>query len=324
MTSFSLSAAVSIVLPVYNGEHKHLDETIESILGQSYKDIELLIVDDGSTDNTFNLLSAWHNKDKRIRVLKNEINQGIIRSLNRALDAASFELIARIDCGEIADSRRIELQRRFLREHPDHVLVSSQADWTTMNGAKLFTTTFPCDDADLRKKLFLKDNVIVHPAVMYRKIPGLYYRDDAATAEDYDYWLRLSMHGKLAVLDEPLTKIRLDPDGTTYSKKMQQVRTVDLIHRAFLDQFNERRMQREITEVKLTGLDILQQRMFHFFTQRAIFTYPRSKILYYVLKSLSGITSPSYMMKLIQMKVRGLTLSRDPIFQRYLEASKLS
>lgn len=319
MTSFSSS--VTIVLPVHNGEHKHLDETIESILGQSYKDFELLIVEDGSTDNTFNLLSAWLSKDKRIKVLKNEMNQGIIRSLNRALDTATSDLIARIDCGEIADPRRIELQREFLSEHPDHVLVSSQADWTTMDGEKLFTTMFPRDDIELRKSLFLKDNIIVHPAVMYRKIPGLYYRDGAATAEDYDYWLRLSMHGKFAVLNEPLTKIRLDPDGTTYSRKMQQVRTVDLIHSAFLDQFNGRRMQREINKVSLTWPDILQQRMFHFFTRYAILTYRRSKTVYYVLKLLSGITSPSYMLKLVQMKIKRLTILRDPGFQRYLEAS---
>ena len=323
MTSFPLSA-VSILLPVHNGEHKHLDETIESILGQSHKDFELLIVDDGSTDGTFNILSAWSNKDKRIRVIKNERNQGIIRSLNRALNSASSELIARIDCGELADPRRIELQRRFILEHPDHVLVSSQADWTTMNGEKLFTTTFPCEDVELRKRLFLKDNIIVHPAVMYRKIPGLFYRDGAATAEDYDYWLRLSMYGKLAVFDEPLTKIRLDPDGTTYSKKMRQVKTVDLIHRTFMDQFRVPYIKRELSEVKLTGSDILQQRMFHYFTRHAIFNYHRSKILYYMLKLLSGITSPSYMLKLVQMKVRGLRISHDPVFQRYLAASELS
>jgi glycosyltransferase involved in cell wall biosynthesis len=320
----SSSSSVSIVLPVHNGEHKYLDETIESILGQSYKDFELLIVDDGSTDNTFNLLSAWLNRDKRIKVLKNGTNQGIIRSLNRALETASSDLIARIDCGEIADPRRIELQRGFLCEHPGHVLVSSQADWTTMKGDKLFTTTFPHDDIELRKRLFLKDNIIIHPAVMYRKIPGLFYRDGTSTAEDYDYWLRLSMYGKIAVYDEPLTKIRLDPDGTTYSKKMRQVKTVDLINRTFMDQFRVPYIKRELSEVKLTDLDILQQRMFHYFTRHAIFNYHRSKILYYMLKMLSGITSPSYMLRLVQMKVRGLRISHDPVFQRYLAASKLS
>jgi glycosyltransferase involved in cell wall biosynthesis len=260
----------------------------------------------------------------RIRVIKNEQNQGIIKSLNRALDAASAGLIARIDCGELADPRRIMLQRGFLRDHSDHVLVSSQATWITMNGAPLFATTFPCEDLGIRKRLFLKDNVIIHPAVMYRKIPGLYYRDVAVTAEDYDYWLRLSMHGKFAVLDEPLTKIRLDPDGTTYSRKMQQVRAVDHIQRAFIEQFSELRTQHKAHEVKLTWPDLLQQSLFHFFTRQAIVNYQRSKILYYILKLFSGITSPSYMLRLVQMKVKRLSLSRDPIFQRYLLASKRS
>lgn len=316
--------AVSIVLPVYNGEHKHLDETIESILGQTDGDFELLIVDDGSTDNTFNRLSVWRGMDRRITVLKNAVNLGIIRSLNRALDAASAGLIARIDCGEIADTRRIEIQRAFLRDHPDHVLVTSQADWITMNGASLFSTAFPCGDAELRIRLFLKDNIIVHPAVMYRKIAGLYYRDSAATAEDYDYWLRLSMYGKFFLLDQSLTKIRLDPDGTTYSRKIQQVRTVDHVQRAFMEQFSERRTQRETHAVTLSGLDLLQQRMFHFFTRQAILNFHRSKILYYVLKLLSGIASPSYMLKLVQMNIKRLTISRDPVFRRYRTAHKLS
>jgi len=323
MTNTSVPA-VSIVLPVHNGEHKHLDDTIESILNQSDQDFELLIVDDGSTDKTFNKLAAWRDNDTRIRVLRNEKNEGIIRSLNRALDTASAGLIARIDCGELAAPRRIALQRGFLRDHPGHVLVSSQADWITMNGASLFTTAFPCDDAEIRKRLFLKDNIIVHPAVMYRKIAGLYYRESAATAEDYDYWLRLSLYGKLAVLDQPLTRIRLDPDGTTYSRKMQQVRTVDRIQRAFMEQFREQRTQRETQAVKLSGLDRLQQSLFHFFTRQAIRHYHRSKILYYVLKLLSGITSPSYMLKLVHMNVSRLTISRDPAFRRYLAAQEPS
>lgn len=318
------SHTVSIVLPVHNGEHKYLDETIESILGQSYEDFECLIVEDGSTDGTFSILSAWSKKDRRIKVLRNANNQGIIRSLNRALDAASTDLVARIDCGEIADPRRIELQHGFLRENRDHVLVASQADWISMGGTKMYTTSYPCDDAELRKRLFLKDNVIVHPAVMYKRISGLYYRDGASTAEDYDYWLRLSMYGKIAVYDEPLTKVRLDPDGTTYSKKMQQLKTVDLIHRTFMSQFRVPRIERKLSEVKLTGLDILQQRMFHFCTRHAIIYFERSKILYYVLKLLSGIASPSYMLKLIQMRIKRLTIANDPIFRQYIAANKLS
>ena len=218
---------VSIILPVFNGENKYLRDTVKSILGQSHENFELIIVDDGSTDGTFSLLTELSRFDEKDKVLQNAKNEGLVKSLNRGLDQASSVFIARIDCGDIAEKNRIETQSRFLQDNRDYVLVASQAEWITMNGDALFRTHVPCDDLEIRKRLFSKDSILIHPAVMFKKIPGLSYREIAATAEDYDYWLRLSMHGKLFIINDVLLKMRLDPDGTTYSKK--SVRSKQLI-----------------------------------------------------------------------------------------------
>jgi len=315
---------VSIVLPVFNGENKYLADTVKSVLNQSHEDFELIIIDDGSTDHTFSLLSDLSRSDSRIRLLQNEKNEGLVKSLNRALDRASSRLIARIDCGDIAHRERIELQYRFLQENHDYVLAASQAEWIAMNGETIFTTNVPCDDREIRKRLFLKDSVLIHPAVMFRKIPGLYYREIAVTAEDYDYWLRLSRYGKLFIINKVLLKMRLDPDGTTYSKKIHQVKTVDLIHDAFVHGLKNPAAQREWPVVKLDSLETLQERLFHFFTRYASRYYRESKFLYCFFKLLSGISSPYYMFTLVRMRLKRLTVSNDPLFHQYLSWAERS
>lgn len=309
-------------MPVLNGEKNHIRETLNSVLNQSYANLEFIIIDDGSTDSTFSIIAEHAKLDKRIRLIHNRKNLGIVESLNEGIKQASSGIIARIDCGDIAGRKRIEKQYGFLADHRDFILVSSQANWVTRNGERLFTTMYPSEDAEIRKRLFLKDSILIHPAVMYRKIEGLFYRDIAATAEDYDYWLRLSMHGKLFIIDEPLMTVRLDPDGTTYSKKMRQVRTVDLIHKSFLKNLGNPDAEITWQIAALNNLDILQQKLFHRFSRYAIKYSRASKFLYYFFKLLSGISSPSYMYKLAEMRLRRLTVSKDPMFQRYLSLSR--
>ncbi len=309
---------VSIIMPVYNGSDKYLRESIVSILNQTFENYEYVIIDDGSADNTFNILSEFSRLDKRIKLLKNDKNKGLVKSLNSGLMLASSNLIARIDCGEIADARRVELQYLFLQNNEDYVLVSSQAEWVAMSGERLFTTKFPSTDVEIRKRLFIKDNIVIHPAVMYRKIDGLFYRDIAATAEDYDYWLRLSRYGKLFILNEPLLKMRLDPGGITYSKKIQQTKTVDLIHRSFVRSLLDPFDKWEWSAVTLNNVEINQQKLFNLFTALAIKYRSISIFIYGVFRLLAILSIPYYLLKLIQLKVRRITVSRDPLFEKYL------
>jgi len=315
---------VSVILPVYNGERKYLRDTVMSILVQSHHHFELIIIDDGSTDGTSSILQELRTLDRRITILRNAKNEGLVRSLNRGLNHASSQFIARIDCGDLAEKKRIEIQSRFLQEHSDYVLVASQAEWITMSGDTMYTTHVPSDDREIRKRLFIKDSILIHPAVMFKKIPGLYYREIAATAEDYDYWLRLSMHGKMFVIDDSLLKMRMDPDGTTYSKKMRQVKTVDLIHASFFMGPGSPSAQREWSVVELSGIERIQERLFHLFSRYAYQYYHRSVVLFYTFKILSGLSSPQYMFKLFNMMLRRRSVSSDPLFQQYLSWAERS
>src|SRR5690606_5635129 len=115
---------VTVLMPAFN-PGKYLPEAIESILSQTYSDFEFLIINDGSTDDTLEVIKSY--KDSRIRLISRE-NKGLINTLNEGIDAASGQLIARMDADDICLSTRLEKQVKFFDEHPDHVLVGAEAN----------------------------------------------------------------------------------------------------------------------------------------------------------------------------------------------------
>lgn len=115
---------ISIIINAYNAE-KHLETTIQSIINQTYSDWELILVDDGSKDDTFRIMKRQSELDSRIRVLKNEKNLGIPRSINLGIDNARGNYIAKIDADDVADSTRLERQIKYLEENPDVDLVGT-------------------------------------------------------------------------------------------------------------------------------------------------------------------------------------------------------
>jgi glycosyltransferase involved in cell wall biosynthesis len=135
-----LSPKVTVLMSVYNGE-EHLREAIDSILNQTYKNFEFLIIDDGSTDGSVNIIRSY--LDPRIRLIKNKKNIGITRSLNKGLKLARGEYIARMDDDDIAFPERLEKQVRFLNEHVNVGLVGGSD--ITINGVG--------DEIRFRKKL---------------------------------------------------------------------------------------------------------------------------------------------------------------------------
>ena len=112
------SPKISVVMPVLNGE-KYLAEAIESILNQTFQDFEFIIVDDGSTDQTPEILRSYANKDSRIQIVTNPINRGIGYSRNRGIALSRGEYIANMDADDLCLPERFEKQVRFLDSHPD-------------------------------------------------------------------------------------------------------------------------------------------------------------------------------------------------------------
>jgi glycosyltransferase involved in cell wall biosynthesis len=198
---------VSIVMPVFNGE-AFLKQALLSILDQTFKNFELIIVDDASTDKTISILKNF--KDKRAKIIRNKENLGVSKSLNLGIKEAEGEYIARFDADDICKPDRLKKQVEFLDSHPEYVLVSSGAELINASGKIIGKEDYPSEDKQLRLNLY-KRNSFVHPAAMYRKkafekVGG--YRNIFNGAEDYDLWFRLMRLGKAFNFKEPLIQRR--------------------------------------------------------------------------------------------------------------------
>jgi len=206
---------VSVVMAVFNGE-RHLREAIDSVLGQTLRDFELIIVDDGSSDGTRAIIESYD--DARICRIDNDRNIGLSRSLNRGIAAARGRYIARLDADDVSEPTRLDEQVYFLRSHPDVSIVGCRYAIIDDAGTIVGQRPVPCDDVDIRWMLDFC-NPFAHSAVMIRRQalerePGP-YDESLVYAMDYDLWTRLAAHGRLANLSESLIRWRTTPGSLT-------------------------------------------------------------------------------------------------------------
>ena len=200
---------VSVLLPAYNCE-SFVAEAVQSILKQTFQDFELLIIDDGSTDTTSSILRSFN--DPRIRLLPNDRNLGLIATLNRGLILASGQYVARMDADDIAAPERLSKQVVYLDTHPDVHVVGTMVDLINEQGV-IFGggPRYPTKPEEIRRYL-LRECCLIHPSTIFRKgtvtaVGG--YDASASHAEDYDLWLRLSDHHKIANLPDTLLSYRM-------------------------------------------------------------------------------------------------------------------
>jgi len=180
---------VSVIIPTYNSE-KYIKDSIDSILKQTFKDFEIIIVDDNSTDKTLKIIKNF--RDKRIRVIQGP-REGLAMALNVGIDAAQGEYIARMDSDDIALPERLEKQLGCMHVNPDIDICGSGAlFWNQETGQKDFHQN-PSEDIDIRTSLFFVCPII-HPTVMFRKKAlnehNLRYSSAGNGAEDLEFWLR--------------------------------------------------------------------------------------------------------------------------------------
>jgi len=194
---------VSIIIPAYNGA-KWIKKAILSVLAQSYADFEFIIINDGSSDNTEEIITAFTKYDKRIRYIKNEHNLGVQKTRNIALDISLGEYIAEIDQDdEWIDPDKLLKQIKFLRKNKDYVLIGTGVVMVDEQGTEIARYLMPETDLEIRKKI-LRANCFIHSSVLYRtksvkKIGGY---TTTKMSEDHDLWLRLGRVGKFANLEE--------------------------------------------------------------------------------------------------------------------------
>ncbi len=205
-----MEPAISILMSTYN-DKKYINAAVDSILNQTFANFEFIIINDGSTDGTLEILEDYVKKDCRIRLISRE-NKGLVSSLNEGIDLARASLIARIDADDIAIDNRLDEQIKYLEKHTDVVCVGSYFEIIDNNTYSLMLTKTPISNADIQKELMKGHSVICHPSVIMRKDAVLKagkYRQEFHPAEDLDLWLRLGEIGKLSNIPKKLMKYRV-------------------------------------------------------------------------------------------------------------------
>lgn len=226
------SPLVSVVMAVRDGEH-FLDQTIESVRTQTLEDFEFIIVNDGSTDTTPEILAAYARRDPRVVVLHVK-REGLIAALRRGIDAVRAPFLARIDADDIATPERLFRQVERMEHEPELGLLGGQAYIIDEQGRPLGLRTPPTDHETLivllaRINPFIQSTVMLRTELV-RAIGG--YRPAFELAEDYDLWLRLSEHSRIANLAEPLVHYRVHNRSETSSKTLRLAFLARLARRA--------------------------------------------------------------------------------------------
>ncbi|MGC4031250.1 MAG: glycosyltransferase [Tepidisphaeraceae bacterium] len=221
-----MTPAVSILMSVYNGQ-AYLAEAMESLLAQSFRDFELIVIDDGSTDRSPAILAKFAEKDARIRRIT-QANAGLTVSLNRAAKLAKASLLAHMDPDDVAVPNRLEKQVAFLNANPQIILLGSQVVLTDPYGTPYQWPVHELSHDGIYDKLMKGEGwAVVHPAAMMRRdaferIGG--YDQRFRTSQDFDLWLRLAEIGRLANLPEPLLFYRQHLASANFAKAEQQKR----------------------------------------------------------------------------------------------------
>jgi hypothetical protein len=237
--------AVTVVLPVYNGE-AFVGDAVRSILSQTSPDLELVIVDDGSTDHTSEILSSF--PDDRIRIQRHRENAGLVRSLNDGIAAARAPFIARIDADDWCFPHRLERQLAYFSAHPDTVLLGSSVELVSATGNEVVTRRVIDDNIRLRWRLFFT-NHFIHPTMMFRRelvIDVGRYDEAAFPAEDYDLWLRMAPHGRLGNIVEPLVRKRQTTASLTTTRRDDQVDLAITIRTKALSELLQREIDKQL------------------------------------------------------------------------------
>ena len=235
---------ISVLMPVYNTKEEYLRASIESILNQTFTDFELIIVNDGSTNNAEEVILSY--KDNRIKYVKQE-NQGIVGALNNAWSKASGKYIARMDSDDIAYPERFAKQIKFLEENPEYSLVGSWAKIIPSNNViKL--------PQDIKVMDLLADCMFIHPSIMFNKADfekfNLQYETGFEYAEDYCLYANAVKHLKMTNLQEALLDYRVYPENSSSKNRNVRIRSSFKVQDLILENLsNDKNLQEKILDL---------------------------------------------------------------------------
>ena len=240
--------AISVILPVFNGE-AYLREAIDGILNQSFTDFELLIINDGSTDCSQEIINSY--QDARIELIHNPINLGLVGALNVGIDKARGKYLARQDQDDISEPNRLQLQ--FARMEQGHIDLCGTRWSTMLPDGKIISAALVPFSEDTIFACLATTVPFAHGSVMMRKSfmskHHLQY-DKTYLAEDYSLWIRFAQAGaRLANLDQSLYRYRIHPQSLSSTKKAAYQQSAKKLRRDFVKQ-NSVRCEQAL--VKLT------------------------------------------------------------------------
>jgi len=242
---------ITVLMSVYNGE-KHLKEAIDSILNQTYKDFEFIIVNDGSIDNSEKIILGY--KDKRIKYIKRE-NGGLSAALNTGLFVAKGEYIARMDADDISYKDRLQKQLDFMKKNKDIVALGAGITYMEENGEQIFSYVNKMTPKEIRANI-LKRCPIAHPTVFYRRDIAIkcggYYEKIKQYFEDHLLFKKMLEYGDLYNLNESLLNYRLVSTSITSNKEFRK-EYLSIRQRVLINEYISDEDQKKLIEIKNHG-----------------------------------------------------------------------
>ena len=217
---------VSVIMPVYNAE-RYVAEAIESILSQTYTNLELIVLDDNSTDNSISIINRF--QDERIKLIKIEKNGGIAATLNRGLAASKGKYIARMDADDIALPHRLMTQIQFLEDHPAVDFIGSCATVIDEDGKKIGREIGIPASFEYHRLLLLFVCKIIHPSILFRSkiMEKVEYKLGLGASEDYELWTRLFKKHRFHHLSASLLLYRIHTNNSVKQLKSQAHKSIE-------------------------------------------------------------------------------------------------
>jgi glycosyltransferase involved in cell wall biosynthesis len=236
----STKPKITVLMPAYNAE-RYIADAIRSVLDQTFSDFELLIVNDGSTDNTVKVISSF--KDERIELIS-QPNKGVSAALNFGLSHARAVYIARFDADDICHPDRLKIQYDFITAYPEYSIIGTAADYIDADGHYIFTHHPAAHLNEEIQQLKYSVCPFIHSSVLYKKeliTDSGGYNEHAYTYEDHFLWVNILKNARACNLSKALLKVRLNPESITvderwHSRKFRTIKYSTLRNRSITEE----------------------------------------------------------------------------------------
>lgn len=313
---------ITVIMPVYN-TGLFLKEAMDSILSQTYSDFEFIVIDDASTDDSLKIAQSY--KDRRIRLIRNSHNIGVTASLNRGMELAKGEFIARMDGDDICAPSRFEKQLHIMEKYPQIGICGSWVKTKGSNG-KGHVIRFPTEVETIRS-FILFNNPVNHPVVMMRRAMleknSLRYDESFPAAQDYDFWSRCLQCFDFMNSQEILLTWRINKTGMTHRRFAHSNETVKTVQKRELQRLNigvdEEELEFHRNVGNSTGVSNLETLVnARFWLDKLIYTNSVEKV--YPSKGLERAAARVWFNKCVNSSGLGIKVLREYMQPSYFRA----